>query len=260
MSLKVKNAYLQVQSICKSFFQNGRVDVLNKVSFDVEEHSLTSIFGPNGSGKTTILSVIAGILKADEGDVKIDGKPSEEANIGFIFQDYNSSLMPWLRCIDNVSFPLKLRSVKKSERREQASEFVMKKLDLTDIPLDKFPYECSGGQKQMVAIARALMLNPELLLMDEAFGSLDYTVKLKLEEKLLEIWEKLGNTILMISHDVDDAVFLSDKVIILSKKPSKVVGVINVDLPRPRRLDIIGTKDFQDIRRGVITKFLEAVK
>lgn len=254
-----ENNYLLLNSVKKSFIQNDRVDVLDNISFEVEKHSLTSIFGPNGSGKTTILNLISGILKPDEGTIKIDGGSISEANMSFIFQDYNSSLMPWFTCLDNVAFPLKLRSVKKSERRTRAKEFIISKLDL-NIPLDKFPYQLSGGQKQMTAIARALILNPDLLLMDEAFGSLDYTVKLNLEEKLLEIWEKIRNTILMISHDVDDAVFLSDKIIIISKRPSKVIGVIKVDLPRPRKLDIIGSEKFQEIRRIVITKFLDAQK
>jgi ABC-type nitrate/sulfonate/bicarbonate transport system ATPase subunit len=129
---------------------------------------------------------------------------------------------------------------------------------MLDIPLDKYPYQCSGGQKQMTAIARALIIRPELLLMDEAFGSLDYNIRLQLQEKLLDIWKRIGNTILMVSHDVDQAAFLSDRIVILSKRPTRVFDVVEVDLPRPRELkSLVVSAAFQKIRGKVINSFLQ---
>jgi len=257
--------YLHIESLCKSF-SNPSVPsqglVLNSISFDVSEGSFTSIFGPNGSGKTTILNIISGISKADSGIIRIKETSAAKTNISYVFQDYSSSLMPWLTCLDNIALPLKLHSMKnRSERRRFVENFVEQDLQLSGIPFYRYPYQCSGGQKQMTALARALITQPELLLIDEGFGSLDYSTRLSLEKKLLEIWQKLKNTILLVSHEIDEAIFISDKIIILSKAPSSVIDIVQVDLPRPRIYEeIIGTSKFQQLRSKVISLFLNGQK
>lgn len=292
--------YLQISSIYYSVRQEDNnhssdkiVEILKDVSFSVSEGSLTSIFGPNGSGKSTLLKAVANLLdpKLTRGSITHNEEqvPNPNETVSFIFQDYNSSLMPWLNCRDNIALPLnwlknrKDRRTKdpemitqldryledwkymnKEKRKEKIEKFVTDDLKLNDnpnaphIPLDNYPDQCSGGQKQMTAIARALIVKPGLLLMDEAFGALDYTTRLKLEEKLLEIWNKQKNTILMVSHDLDESVFLSDRIVVISSRPARVVDIIDVDLPRPRELkSSIASKKFQWIRNRVLNSFLQ---
>ena len=290
--------YLQISSIYYSVRQednngNDIVEILKDVSFNVSEGSLTSIFGPNGSGKSTMLKAVADILdpKLTGGSITHNERPvpNPEETVSLIFQDYNSSLMPWMNCRDNIALPLNWlknrkdgrlkdpkkkthldkyleawKAMDKEQRENEVKKFVTDELKLNDnpnaphIPLDNYPDQCSGGQKQMTAIARALIVKPSLLLMDEAFGALDYTTRLKLEQKLLEIWNIQKNTILMVSHDLDEAVFLSDRIVVISSRPASVVDIIDVDLPRPRELkSSIASKKFQWIRNRVLHSFLE---
>ena len=234
--------------------------VLDNISFQIEPKKFVSILGPSGCGKSTLLNIIAGFLKPTKGEVKFNGKliksPSPERTV--VFQEYG--LFYWKTVLGNVEFGLKAKGLAKDERKEIAQYYI----DLVHLTgaENKYPNELSGGMKQRAAIARALAVNPECLLMDEPFGSLDSQTRNILQDEILEIWEKTGKTIVSITHNVDEAIYLSDRVIILGSRPTKVISDINIDLPRPRYPEIrletkfreIYDKIWQILRQEVIKK------
>lgn len=248
--------YLVVESISKSYANAAYVKrVLKAIDFTVDQGSFVTFFGPNGCGKTTLLNVIAGLTEPDGGSVIIDGKPVNRSKISFLFQNFADTLFPWKTCMDNIAFPLELEGIPRAARIQKVHS-LLKTLDIA-LPLDQYPYQCSGGQKQLIALARALILDPDLLLMDEPFSALDYDTRISMENKLLDIWSKSRVTTLFISHDIDEAIYLSDKVIVLSNIPATVVEEVRVDLRRPRELKIIDSPEFYGIRTKVLQSFLK---
>lgn len=246
--------YLVVDSVFKTF-QNERYKkkVLDGVSFTVNKGSFVTIFGPNGSGKTTLFNIISGLVESENNSIRLNAKPVKQSKISFLFQNFTDTLFPWKTCLENIAFPLEIDGIPADQRIKKVKSLV----DLLDIqvPLNQFPYQCSGGQNQLVAIARALIKNPDLLLMDEPFSALDYERRLAMENKLLDIWSKSKVTTLCISHDIDEAIYLSDKVVVLSKIPTKVSGEVIVDLPRPRKQNIMESNQFHDLRKEVLRIF-----
>jgi NitT/TauT family transport system ATP-binding protein len=208
------------------------VRVLDDLCLRVENGQFISIVGPSGCGKTTLLRIIAGLEKASGGKVFLNGKEmvggSDE--IGFIFQEY--ALFPWRTTLQNIEIGLEIKGVTKEKRRSAAMEYI-RTFDLDGFG-NRYPKELSGGMKQRVAIARTLIMNPRMVLMDEPFGSLDSQTRNSLQVFLLAVWEKRKDTILFVTHNVDEAVFLSDRVLILSKRPARIIKVFEVNLPRPR--------------------------
>lgn len=206
--------------------------VLDRLHLRIENGQFISIVGPSGCGKTTLLRIIAGLEKASEGSVLLDGKElvqgSEE--IGMVFQEY--ALFPWRTTLQNIEIGLEIKGIDKEKRRSKAMEYI-KSFDLNGFG-NRYPKELSGGMKQRVAIARTLIMNPRVVLMDEPFGSLDSQTRNALQEFLWRIWEKRGETILFVTHNVDEAVFLSDQIVILSKRPARIIETVEVGLPRPR--------------------------
>ncbi len=244
------NDYLRINNISKSYVPDSdksSVHVLDEVSFSVETGSFVALFGPNGCGKTTLLNIIAGILSPDTGDVYFAN--TYQKKVSYIFQNFAETLFPWKPCLDNIAFPLELQGIEKNERRRIALH-LLQRLNLR-LPLEQYPYQCSGGQKQLVAISRALISDPDVLLMDEPFAALDYETRLSMEDKLLDIWNKTKTTIVFVSHDIDEAIYLADKVVILSKKPTTVLAEIPTKLHRPRDHKIIGTDEFLRIKTKI---------
>jgi NitT/TauT family transport system ATP-binding protein len=238
---------LTIGPISKSYYKGGATKlVLDKVGFKVKEGGFITLFGPNGCGKTTLLKLIAGLIEPDAGEaILTHGKRLDRSKTSFLFQNYSDTLLPWKSCLDNIAFPLELYGIGKSERRKRATSFTN---DLgISLPLDQYPYQCSEGQKQLTALARALILRPELLLMDEPFSALDYDTRISLQIKLLEIWERSKVTTIFVSHDLDEAIFLSDKIVVFSKVPAKVVEEIEVGLSRPRSSDMIDSREFHEL-------------
>lgn len=254
-----KKKFLVIDSISKSYKTKEHTkQILDKLSFQVEKGCFVTIFGPNGCGKTTLFNLIAGLVEPDTNIITVDGKPTKKSRISFMFQNSSDTLLPWRTCLENIAFPLELNGIRKSERIEKVNT-LLTSLNI-DIPLYQYPYQCSGGQKQLVAIARALIQNPDLLLMDEPFSALDYERRLEMENKLLDIFSKTKVTTLLISHDIDEAVYLSDKIIIFSKMPARVEGEVVVNLPRPRKQDIMETTEFYNIRTEVLRKFYSVIR
>jgi NitT/TauT family transport system ATP-binding protein len=231
------------------------VHVLENLQHRIENGRFISIIGPSGCGKTTLLRIIAGLEKASAGKVLLDSKEliqgSEE--IGLVFQEY--ALFPWRTTLQNIEMGLEIRGVDKEKRHSKAMEYV-KTFNLSGFE-NRYPRELSGGMKQRVAIARTLIMNPRVVLMDEPFGSLDSQTRNSLQEFLLGIWEKRGDTIVFVTHNVDEAVFLSDQIIVLSKRPARIVQTFEVGLPRPRDRT---SWECNEIRRDVLHVLSEEMK
>ena len=229
-------AILEVQNLSKTYRQSSGegTDAIGNLSCSVEPREFVSFVGPSGCGKTTLLMSIAGLIAPTSGRICVHGKEvnGPPANLVLVFQEYNRSLFPWRSVAGNVEFGVEARgNAGQSARAKVRSLIDLMGLQGFD---DHYPWQLSGGMQQRVAIARALAYEPDVLLMDEPFGSLDALTRLELEDTLLQIWQKLGTTILFITHDIEEAIYLSDRVWILSRRPSKILEEIRIDFPRPR--------------------------
>jgi NitT/TauT family transport system ATP-binding protein len=208
------------------------VEVLDNISFDVHEGELLGIVGPSGCGKTTLLKIIAGLLKQDEGQVFIDGEEVKPGHnrVGYIFQQ--ESLFPWRTVRQNIQFGLEVANVAKSEMNARVDEIIeivgMEGLE------DNFPHEISGGQARKTEMARSLVVSPDILVADEALSNLDAQTRNHLQEEILRIQKTTGSTIVFVSHNVDEAVFMSERILIMSNIPAKILAEYEVDVPKPR--------------------------
>ncbi|MHC1636254.1 MAG: ABC transporter ATP-binding protein [Candidatus Methanospirareceae archaeon] len=239
---------IKVRELEKVFYSDaGNITAIKDISFSTKEGEFITFLGPSGCGKTTLLRIIAGLEKPTRGEVILDGKRIEEPSgkIGMVFQEY--ALFPWRTVLRNITFGLENMGVKKEERLRIARRYI-ELVGLRGFE-DRYPYELSGGMKQRVGIARALAINPEVLLMDEPFGSLDAQTRNILQIELLRIWKATKKTILFVTHSVDEAVFLSDRIFILTARPARVKAEMRVDLERVRDRT---SKEFNEIRAKVL--------
>jgi len=237
-------AILEVQGLSKAY---GKERVLDDISLVVEEGELLSIVGPSGCGKTTMLRCISGLLTPSGGTVRIAGEPVTRPpdTLGLVFQDYSRSLLPWLSVRQNVELPLRYRSMTAKER-SAASADALASVGLAD-HLGKKPWQLSGGMQQRVAIARALAYQPKMLLMDEPFASVDAQTRAELEDLTLRLWSDRAMTIAFVTHDIDEAIYLGSRVLVLSRTPTRIREVLPVHLPRPR--DQVATKALPEFAR-----------
>jgi NitT/TauT family transport system ATP-binding protein len=245
---------LEILELSKTF--SGRVPeesihVLEKIQHRVENGRFISIIGPSGCGKTTLLRIIAGLEKASAGAVLLDGKELVQGSedIGMVFQEY--ALFPWRTTLGNIEMGLEIRGVDREKRRSTAMEYI-NTFDLSGFE-NRYPRELSGGMKQRVAIARTLIMNPRVVLMDEPFGSLDSQTRNGMQEFLLKVWQKRSDTIIFVTHNVDEAVFLSDEIVVFSKRPARIITTLKIEYPRPRDRT---SEECNNIRRDVL-KILE---
>ena len=212
--------------------RNGPVVALNGANLEIQDNEFICVVGPSGCGKSTLLNILAGLLEPTSGEVLVDGKPVEGTSVdrGVVFQQY--ALFPWLTVKKNVEFGLKLQKKSPAECEEIAMKYIKM------VGLEKFtnsyPKELSGGMKQRVAIARAYAVNPSLLLMDEPFGALDAQTRTQLQTELLKTWEEEKKTCFFITHDVEEAILLSSRVVVMSARPGRIKEVIDIDIPYPR--------------------------
>lgn len=226
-------------------YQNG-VTALTNVSIDIKKGEFVSLLGPSGCGKTTLLRIIADLLKPTSGEVTVGGETPTEARLkrkyGIVFQ--SPVLYDWRTVKKNVMLPLEILKVPKADREERAMQ-MLELVGLTDFA-DRYPKQLSGGMQQRVGIARALAIQPAILLMDEPFSALDEFTREKLHEDLLRIWRKTDKTIVFVTHNIAESVFLSDRVCVLSPHPGRLSALIDIDLPRPRTAEIKNTIEFTD--------------
>jgi NitT/TauT family transport system ATP-binding protein len=246
---------LTVENLKKVYNISGSaLEVLRDISFTVQPGEFVTIVGPSGAGKTTLLRCLSGLLPSSGGKVTltesgrvIDSPPPE---IACVFQDYSRSLMPWSRVARNVAIPLKNKIRDRRERREAVAKA------LTEVGLDGFgnsyPWQLSGGMQQRVAIARAIAYRPQFLVMDEPFASVDAQTRADLEDLILRVRHDAGLTVVLVTHDIDEAVYLGDRVIVMSARPTTVVRTLDVDLPRPRsQVDTKALPRFTELRTDI---------
>jgi NitT/TauT family transport system ATP-binding protein len=237
------DAILVVDNLCKRFeTREGPLVAVDRMSLTVAPGEFVSVIGPSGCGKSTLFNVIGGLLKADEGSVKVDGETvtGPHPSIGMIFQD--ESTFPWRTVLDNVAFPLEIAHVPKSERQDRARRFV--KLVGLDGFEKRYPSELSGGMRQRVSMARTLAAQPEIMLMDEPFASLDEQTRLLLGDKVLQIQQELKQTTLLITHNITEAVQLSDRILVMTYRPGTLKRMAEIKLPRPRSSAIVSSDEF----------------
>lgn len=227
--------------------KSERIEVLKNFDLQVREGEFLSILGPSGCGKSTYLNILAGLAQKTGGTLEIDGKPLHgiNRNQGVVFQGY--ALLPWRSVLDNIAVGLEIRGVGKAERRERARDY----LDLVGLTgfASRYPHELSGGMRQRVAIARALVYEPDVLLMDEPFAALDAQTRETLQDELLRIWGLHKKTIVFITHSLDEAIFLSDRVAVMTPRPGCIKEIIAIDLPRPRSPQLRNSHAFVHLRQ-----------
>lgn len=249
---------LQATAISKSYSEADEVPAIGSVDLGVRRGEFLSIVGPSGCGKSTLLKILAGLLPASAGEVTLHEKPvtAPPDELVYLFQQYGKSLLPWLTVIENVAFGFEHRQrMGKAEKRALCLDYLAK-VGLKDAA-EKYPSELSGGMQQRVAIARALAAKPEILLLDEPFSSVDALTRLELHELILDLWADSDLTIVLVTHDVEEAVYLSDRIAVLSKRPSTVAEMIETELPRPRHpVRTQASERFQDLRAQLLSRLL----
>ena len=250
------NVRLRIDGIHKTYPPRSRKDtgteVLKDINLDVYDGEFLTIVGPSGAGKTTLLRTISGLLDATSGQVLLDGKKSDgpPREIALVFQDYSRSLYPWMSVAKNIGLPLKAHGVDKAEI-EKRVEACLYHVGLAGAG-DRYPWQLSGGMQQRVAIARAIAYRPEVMILDEPFASVDAQTRNDLEDLLLRVKEQMNSTFVFVTHDVDEAVYLSDRVAILSKTPSRIERIIDIDLPKERnQLETRALPEFSTYRAEI---------
>ncbi|KDB08564.1 Taurine-transporting ATPase [Burkholderia sp. lig30] len=241
--LKTRDVILEVRHLGKRFKSpQGECVALNDISFKTHRREFVCVIGPSGCGKSTLIRILAGLESQSSGDVLLDGKPVQGpgADRGMVFQGY--TLFPWLTVKKNVMFGLRMNGSSSGEAEREAMQW----LDLVGLTrfANVYPHQLSGGMKQRVAIARALANRPRILLMDEPFGALDAQTRAKMQAHLLDIWRNIDITILFITHDLDEAIFLADRILVLKANPGEVQELIEVPVPRPRDYAQVNSPEF----------------
>jgi NitT/TauT family transport system ATP-binding protein len=236
---------LRVEHLNKVYGEgDGAVEAIGDLSFEIDPGELVCVVGPSGCGKTTLLKCMSGLLPPSGGevrlgDVRVSGPPEQMA---LVFQEYSRSLFPWMTVRQNVAFPLRRRKLPKEQARRTVDDAI-DSVALTGFG-DHYPWQLSGGMQQRVAIARALAYKPEILLMDEPFASVDAQTRADLEDLVLDLRRRYDVTIVFVTHDIDEAVYLSDRIVVLTPRPTTVLEVLDVNLPQPR--DQVATKELPD--------------
>ncbi|MET0508325.1 MAG: ABC transporter ATP-binding protein [Burkholderiaceae bacterium] len=257
----MRRPHLSLSQVAISFTRGGTTShVLRSVSFDVDNGEFVSLIGHSGCGKSTVLNIVAGLLRADTGGVIVDGREvdSPGPDRALVFQ--NHSLLPWLTVYQNVEIAVD-KIFRDTRSRAERRDWILKNLEMVHMThaLQRLPSEISGGMKQRVGIARALAMEPKVLLLDEPFGALDALTRARLQDEVMRIQAELGNTVMMITHDVDEAVLLSDRIVMMTNGPAATIGeVLEVALPRPRdRIALAGNAVYNRCRQQVLSFLYE---
>jgi len=243
---------VEIRDLSKWYNVEGRrLMVLDHFSLSAGPGEFVTLFGPNGSGKTTLLRVLAGLDKPSEGTLSIGGRSPSEAAIAFVFQNYRESLFPWRTVADNLAFPLELQGRNGAEIKPRVDE-ILGEFGLREFAR-MYPYQLSGGKQQLVAIGRALAQEPDILLLDEPFSALDYHTRLEMEDWVLRLRRRINKTVLFVSHDLDEALLLGDRVAFLSQRPARILTILEPHLPPERSVAVMATREFEELRSHALT-------
>ncbi len=233
--------------------QDGEVETLKPLDFDIRAGEFVSVVGPSGCGKSTLMKMVAGLLPISGGELELSGKAvrGPQTDVGIVFQ--SALLLPWRRVIDNILLQAEIRKLPMAPARQRAQALI-EMAGLAGFE-QKYPWQLSGGMQQRVAILRALLHDPSVLLMDEPFGALDAMTRERMNLELQRIWLTAKKTVLLITHSIPEAIFLSDRVFVMSERPGRIVQVYDIALPRPRPLDVMGTEAFAGYARRLRAHF-----
>jgi NitT/TauT family transport system ATP-binding protein len=234
-----KRPHVTVRGLSKRF---DEAIIYDKFDLDIPRGKLVSVFGPNGCGKSTLINMIAGLIPADAGQILFDGQTINEITFGYVFQNYREALFPWLRAYDNIDYPLKLKNLTKGARDARIERLVDKLAVRIDLNL--YPYQMSGGQQQLVSIMRALVVDPEILFLDEPFSALDYEMTLFMREQLQRLFVETQTTTVLVSHDLEEAVYLADHILLLSRGPARVADFVSYNAARLRNDATLSDPEF----------------
>ena len=233
--------------------QDGEVETLKPLDFDIQAGEFVSVVGPSGCGKSTLMKMVAGLLPISGGELELSGKAvrGPQTDVGIVFQ--SALLLPWRRVLDNILLQAEMRGLPMAAARERA----LKLIEMAGLSgfENKYPWQLSGGMQQRVAILRALLHDPPVLLMDEPFGALDAMTRERMNLELQRIWMAAGKTVLLITHSIPEAIFLSDRVLVMSERPGRIVASYDIALPRPRTLDVMGSEPFAAYARTLRAHF-----
>jgi NitT/TauT family transport system ATP-binding protein len=245
-----RRSFITIRGLSKAF---NETVIYDRFDLDLPQGEFISIFGPNGCGKSTLINMISGLLPLDAGQVLFDGQTIQETRLSYVFQNYRDALFPWSRAIDNIHYPLKLMGLSRAERdlrvERLLADFEVK------IDLNAYPYTLSGGQQQTVSILRALVTDPEVLFLDEPFSALDYEMTLFMREQLQRMFMKTKTTTLLVSHDLEEAVQLANRVLLLTRRPTQVADFVEIDLPWPRRTESVIDARFVELKSHCLAVF-----
>ena len=251
-----ESSIIDISNLCLTFeTQTEPVHALSDINMKVNSGDFVSLIGPSGCGKTTLLRVIADLEKPTSGTINVEGKSPNQARLdrayGYVFQ--TPALLPWRNIESNIHLPLEISGYSKDEQKSLSNQY-LSLVGLSGFE-KKYPWQLSGGMQQRVSIARALSFDPDMLLMDEPFGALDEITRDRLNEELLRLWEKTQKTVVFVTHSIPEAVFLSNKIVVMSARPGKIIDVIDTNFPKDRNLDIRESKEFlkvsQLVREGL---------
>ncbi len=242
--------HVTVRGLSKSF---SGTPLYTNFNLDLPRGKIVSIFGPNGCGKSTLMNMIAGLVPLDAGEILFDGKSLKDTQIGYVFQNYRDALFPWISAWDNIAYPLKRKGLKPAEVKRRVDELVA--LFEIRFDLQRYPYELSGGQMQTVCIMRSLATRPEVLFLDEPFSALDFEMTLFIRAKLQEAQLATSTTMVIVSHDLEDAVFLADRILLLTRRPTRIAEVVPFDLPRPRAPEVVAEPEFVRVKAHTLEVF-----
>jgi NitT/TauT family transport system ATP-binding protein len=248
-------AHVTIRGLNKRF---GKAVIYDNFDLDIPRGELISVFGPNGCGKSTLINMIAGLVPPDAGEILFDGKRLAEIKFGYVFQNYREALFPWLRAFDNIAYPLKLMKIVPAERKVRTERLIAHlgiKLDL-----NLYPYQMSGGQQQLVSIMRALVVEPEILFLDEPFSALDYEMTLFMREQLQKLFMESRTTMVLVSHDLEEAVYLADRVLLLSRHPARIADFTSINVARPRTDGTLSDPEFVRLKAHCLDVFQREVR
>jgi NitT/TauT family transport system ATP-binding protein len=247
--------HVTIRGLSKRF---SDATIYDNFDFDIPRGKLMSVFGPNGCGKSTLINMIAGLFPVDAGEILFDGQPLSKIKFGYVFQNYREAMFPWLRAFDNIAYPLKVMGVPMAERILRVEKIVANLNVKIDLKL--YPYQMSGGQQQLVSIMRALVVEPEILFLDEPFSALDYEMTLFMREQLQRIFVETATTTVLVSHDLEEAVYLSDRILLLSRHPARAVEFVHYNAPRPRTDKTLSEADFISTKAHCLEIFQREVR